>query len=172
MLRCAMRKAVRFLTTAFLLGIATTGVAQTTPTLKKITAFDLPGPGGKRFDYLTIDEDDHYLLSAHLAADQTYVIDLATNKVVATIADTPGAEGVEYVAELKKFYTSNAHDNTIGVVDLEQMKVFKKLKTEAKPDGSAYAAPFHKLYVSNERGKAEAVVDVTKDEIVKTLHFE
>jgi DNA-binding beta-propeller fold protein YncE len=91
---------------------------------------------------------------------------------VETIGDTPGAEGVEYVPELKKFYTSNAHDNTIGVVDLKQMKVIKKLKTEAKPDGSAYAAPFHKLYVSDERGKAEAIIDVTKDEIVKTLHFD
>jgi DNA-binding beta-propeller fold protein YncE len=141
-------------------------------TLKEVTKFDLPGPGGKRFDYLTIDPDDHYLISAHLAADQTYVIDLRTNKVVATVTDTPGAEGVEYVSELKKFYTSNAHDNTIGVVDLQQMKVVKKLKTEAKPDGSAYAAPFHKLYVSDERGKAEAIVAVTKDEIVKTLHFE
>jgi hypothetical protein len=142
------------------------------PTLKKVAEFDLPGPPGKRFDYLTIDADDHYLISAHLAADQTYVIDLATNKVVATITDTPGAEGVEYVAELKKFYTSNARDNTIGVVDLKQMKVIKKLKTEAKPDGSTYAAPFHKLYVSDERGKAEAIVDVTKDEILKTLHFD
>jgi hypothetical protein len=27
-------------------------------------------------------------------------------------ADTPGAEGLEYVPELKKFYTSNAGDNT------------------------------------------------------------
>ena len=142
------------------------------PTLKKVAEFDLPGPPGKRFDYLTIDADAHYLISAHLAADQTYVIDLATNKVVATITDTPGAEGVEYVAELKKFYTSNARDNTIGVVDFKQMKVIKKLKTEAKPDGSTYAAPFHKLYVSDERGKAEAIVDVTKDEILKTLHFD
>jgi DNA-binding beta-propeller fold protein YncE len=141
-------------------------------TLKQVAKFDLPGPGGKRFDYLTIAEDEHYLISAHLAADQTYVIDLGTNKVIATIVDTPGAEGVEYVPELKKFYTSNARDNTIGVVDLKQMKVIKKLKTEAKPDGSTYATPFHKLYVSDERGKAEAVVDVTKDEIVKTLHFE
>ncbi len=141
-------------------------------TLKQVATFDLPGPGGKRFDYLTIDADDHYLISAHLAAGQTYVIDLGTNKVVATIADTPSAEGVEYVPELKKFYTSNAHDNTIGVVDLKQMKVIKKLKTEAKPDGSTYAAPFHKLYVSDERGKVEAVVDVTKDEIIKTLHFD
>ncbi len=141
-------------------------------TLKQVAAFDLPGPGGKRFDYLTIDADDHYLISAHLAVGQTYVIDLRTNKVVATVTDTPGAEGVEYISELKKFYTSNAGDNTIGVVDLKQMKVVKKLKTEAKPDGSTYAAPFHKLYVSDERGKAEAVVDVTRDEIVKTLHFD
>src|SRR5437016_1596283 len=140
-------------------------------TLKQVSAFDLPGPPGKRFDYLTIDSDDHYLISAHLAAGRTYVIDVRTNKVVATVSDTPGAEGVEYVPELKKFYTSNAGDNTIGVVDMRQMKVVKKLRTEAKPDGSAYAAPFHKLYVSDERGKAEAIVDVTKDEIVKTLHF-
>lgn len=140
--------------------------------LKKIAEFDLSGPGGKRFDYLTIDPDDHYLLSAHLAARQTYVIDMRTNKVVATVADTPGAEGVEYIPELKKFYTSNAYDNTIGVVDLKTMKVVKKIPTESKPDGSAYAAPFHKLYVSDERGKAEAIVDVRGDTIVKTLHFD
>src|SRR5467141_5088544 len=141
-------------------------------TLKRITTFDLPGAGGKRFDYLTIDADDHYLISAHLAAGQTYVIDLRTNKVVATVTDTPGAEGVEYIPELKKFYTSNAGDNTIGIVDMKQMKVVKKLPTEKKPDGSTYAAPFHKLYVSDERGKAEAIVDVTKDEIIKTLRFD
>jgi DNA-binding beta-propeller fold protein YncE len=143
-----------------------------TTTLKKVTEFDLPGPPGKRFDYLTITPDDHYLLSAHLAAGQMYVIDLRTNKVVATVVDTPGAEGVEYIAELKKAYTSNAYDNTIGVVDLRQMKVIKKIPTAAKPDGSAYAAPFHKLYVSDERGKAEAIVDVRTDTIVKTLRFD
>jgi len=157
--------------------VAMTGAAKlpfptSGPTLKKVAEFDLPGPPGKRFDYLTIDPDDHYLISAHLAAKQTYVIDLGTNKVVATVTDTPGAEGVEYVPDLHKFYTSNAYDNTIGVVDLKQMKVIKKLKTEAKPDGSTYAAPFHKLYVSDERGKAEAIVDVNKDEIIKTLHFD
>ena len=140
-------------------------------TLKKIAEFDLPGPPGKRFDYLTIAPDDHYLLSAHLAARQMYVIELRTNKVVATVTDTPWVEGVEYVPELKKAYTSNAYDNTIGVVDLRQMKVIKKIPTEAKPDGSAYAAPFYKLYVSDERGKAEAILEVRTDNIVKTLHF-
>jgi DNA-binding beta-propeller fold protein YncE len=167
-----MRRSVLLFTAAFLLGIGATGLGQTGSTLKKITAFDLPGPAGKRFDYLTIDDDDQYLISAHLAAGQTYVIDLRTNRVVAVVTDTPGVEGVEYVPELKKFYTSNAHDDTIGVVDLKLMKVIKKLKTESKPDGSTYAAPFHKLYVSDERGKAEAIVDVQKDEIVGTLHFD
>lgn len=142
------------------------------PTLKKWAEFDLPGPPGKRFDYLTIDQEHHHLFSAHLAAGQTYVFDFRTNTVVATVRDTPGVEGVEYVPELEKLYTSNAGDDTIGVVDMRQMKVVKKLPTESKPDGSAYAAPFHKLYVSDERGKAEAIVDVERDKIVKTLHFE
>ena len=115
-------------------------------TLRKIKEYDLPGPPGKRFDYLTIDTDDGYLISAHLAANQTYVIDLHTDKVLATVTDTPGAEGVEYVPEFKKCYTSNAGDNTIGVVDMKQTKVVKKLKTESKPDGSTYAAPYHLTY--------------------------
>src|SRR5712675_2413786 len=140
-------------------------------TLKQIASFDLPGPAGKRFDYLTIDYEDHYLLSAHLAAGLLYVIDLRTNKVVKAIPGVPGVEGVEYVPGLKKVYTSDSGDNKIGVIDLKTMTVIKTLPTEAKPDGSAYAAPFHKLYVSDERGKAVAIVNVDKDEIVKTLKF-
>src|SRR5438445_1000049 len=167
-----MRKSILLFTAAFLLGISAAGLGQTGPTLKKITAFDLPGPAGKRFDYLTIDDDDQYLIAGHPDAGQSYVIDLPTNRIIAVVTDTPGVEGVEYVPELKKFYTSNAHDDTIGVVDLKLMKVIKKLKTESKPDGSTYAAPFHKLYVSDERGKAEAIVDVQKDEIVGTLQFD
>ncbi len=61
-------------------------------TLKKVGEFDLPGPTGKRFDYLTIDPEDHYLISAHLAAGQTYVIDLRSNKVVATHGKETGRQ--------------------------------------------------------------------------------
>jgi len=39
---------------------------------------------------LRLTRDDYYLFSTHLAAGQSYVIDLATNKVVATIASPPG----------------------------------------------------------------------------------
>ena len=140
--------------------------------LTQIATIDLPGPVGTRFDYLTIDRDDHYLLSAHLAAGLLYIIDLRTNKVLHAVNDVPGVEGVEYVSDLKKVYTSDWYENKIGVIDLEEFRVVKKIPTEAKPDGSTYAAPFHKLYVSDERGRAEAVIDVRTDQVVRTLHFD
>jgi YVTN family beta-propeller protein len=140
--------------------------------LKRVAAIELPGPSGLRFDYLTIDYDDHYLFCAHLGPGFLYVIDLRTNKLVKTITDLPGVEGVEYVPDLKKIYTSDWHEDKIGVIDLNTLQVIKKIPTESKPDGSAYAAPFHKLYVSDETARAVAIVDVTRDEIATTLRFD
>ncbi|PYX88629.1 MAG: hypothetical protein DMG68_07865 [Acidobacteria bacterium] len=155
----------------FLIFLLLTGIAAG-QALKQIAIIDLPGPAGKRFDYLTIDAEDGYLLSAHLGAGLLYVIDLKTNKLIKAIPDVPGVEGVEYVPELKRVYTSDWYENAIGVVDLRQMKVVRKIATAEKPDGSAYAPPFHKLYVSDERGKAEAILDVRDDKIIKTLKFQ
>jgi hypothetical protein len=62
--RPQLRKRSFLSAAVFLIGVAALGA-----TLKPITSFELPGPAGKRFDYLTIDYDDHYLLSAHLPRD-------------------------------------------------------------------------------------------------------
>jgi len=140
--------------------------------LKQVGSIELPGPKGKRFDYLTIDVSRHLLFSTHLGAGLLYAIDLRTKKVVKTFKNLPGIEGIELAPDVKKAYTSNWQENKIGVIDLQQMKLIKKIPTESKPDGIAYAAPFHKIYVSDERAKAEAVVDVTKDEVITTLHFD
>lgn len=139
--------------------------------LRQAGSIDVPGPKGKRFDYLTIDPEKHLLFSTHLGAGLLYVIDLNTNKLVKTFDDLPGIEGVELAPDAGKAYTSNWRENKIGVIDVGEMKLIKKLPTESKPDGITYAAPFHKIYVSDERARAEAVVDVTKDEVITTLHF-
>lgn len=140
--------------------------------LRRIAKIELPGPAGKRFDYLAIDYDDHYLFSSHLGAGTLYVIDLRTNTLVKAIPDVPGVEGVTYVADLKKVYASDWYEDKIAVIDVGTLAVIKKIPTESKPDGSAYAAPLHKLYVSDEHAHAVAVVDVTRDEIVKMLRFD
>jgi YVTN family beta-propeller protein len=152
------------------------GAAQSMPitgrTLRQVASIDLPGPPGRRFDYLTTDDEGRQLFSAHLAAGLLYVIDLQSNTVAATVPDVPGVEGVAYIGDGGKVYTSNWYENKIGVVDLSQMKVVKKIPTEDKPDGIAYAAPFHKAYVSDERAKAVAVIDTREDRVVTTLRFD
>jgi DNA-binding beta-propeller fold protein YncE len=140
-------------------------------TLSKVASIDLPGPKGERFDYLTMDDEDHYLLSSHLGPGILYVIDVKANKLIKAIPGVPGITGLEFVPELRKVYTSNWGEEKIGVVDLKAMAVIKRLATAAKPNGSTYAAPFRKVYVSDTLGKAVAVVDVDKDEIIKTLTF-
>jgi DNA-binding beta-propeller fold protein YncE len=140
--------------------------------LKNIAVIDLPGPKGQRFDYLTIDGEDRYLLSAHLGPGILYVVDMRTNHLVKAIPGLPGITGLEYVPGLHKVYTSNWGEEKIGVVDLRTMSVIKRLPTESKPNGIAYAEPFRKVYVVNTLGKAVSVIDVDKDEIVKVLRFD
>src|SRR5437764_3470656 len=155
----------------FLVLFAVISVCLSGQTLTKIAAIDLPGPKGQRFDYLTMDDEDGYLLSAHLGPGILYVVDVHTNKLIKAIPGVPGITGLEYVPGLRKVYTSDWGEEKIGVVDLRQMSVIKRLATAAKPNGSTYAAPFHKMYVADTLGKAVAIVDVEKDEIVKTLTF-
>jgi hypothetical protein len=132
-------------------------------TLKKVAAIDLPGPKGQRFDYLTMDDEDGYLLSAHLGPGILYVIDVRSNTLIKAIPGVPGITGLEYVPGLRKVYTSDWGEEKIGVVDLHKMDVIKRLPTAAKPNGSTYAAPYRKVYVSDTLGKAVAVVNVEKD---------
>jgi len=165
-LRATFALALAALFSPFFLGEAAAGV------LKRIDSIELPGPSGLRFDYLTIDYDDHYLFCAHLGAGILYVIDTRTNQLVKAIHNLPGIEGVEYAPDVKKVYTSDWHEDKIAVIDVKSLEIIKKIPTESKPDGSAYAAPFHKLYVSDERAKALAIVDVRNDEVVKTLRFD
>jgi DNA-binding beta-propeller fold protein YncE len=139
--------------------------------LKPIGVIDLPGPKGQRFDYLTMDDEDHYLLSAHLGAGILYVIDVRTNALVRAIHGVPGITGLEYVPGLHKVFTSDWGEQKIGVVDLRRMEVIKRLPTAEKPNGSTYAVDYRKVYVSDTNGKALAIIDVDTDVIVKTLQF-
>src|SRR5713226_2575451 len=75
--------------------------------LQKIAVIELPGPKGQRFDYLTVDPEDHYLLSAHLGPGILYVIDMRTNQLVKAIPGLPGITGLEFVPGIRKVYTSD-----------------------------------------------------------------
>ena len=130
--------------------------------LRQVATIDLPGPPGKRFDYLTFDDSSQYLFAAHLGAGLLHVIDVRVNAVARTVPGVPGVEGVAYIPEGRKVYTANWGENTVGVIDLDRFVVAKRLPTETKPDGIAYAAPFRKAYVSNERARASSIRGPTR----------
>lgn len=140
-------------------------------TLKLVKTINLPGPRGKRFDYLIVDPDSHRLFSSHLGAGVINVIDTRTDRLIKTIPHTPGVEGVMPAPDLGKLYASDWLENKIAVIDLHTLRIMKKIPTAAKPDGIAYAEPFHKIYVSDERGKVEAVIDAKRDVQIKEIHF-
>ena len=148
------------------LGLTLSGQA-----LKKVAVIELPDPKGERFDYLTMDQEDHYLLSAHLGPGILNVIDVRSNTLVNSVRGVPGITDLVYVPSLRKVYTSDWGEQRIGVIDLRSMKVLKRLPTAEKPNGSTYATPFQKVYVSDTIGKAVAIVDVDRDRVVKTLSF-
>jgi YVTN family beta-propeller protein len=153
-------------------GAGRQGAARTIEhTLKLVKTIELPGPGGKRFDYLIVDPASHLLFSSHLGAGVINVIDTRTDKLIKTIPDTPGVEGVMPAPDIGKLYASDWFENKIAVVDLHTLRVIKKIPTAAKPDGIAYAGPFHKIYVSDERGRVEAVIDARHDVQIKMIHF-
>jgi DNA-binding beta-propeller fold protein YncE len=162
-----IRQAVLLVSLAFIL--SGQAVSQT---LRQVGVIDLPGPKGQRFDYATLDDEDHYLLSAHLGPGILYVVDVRTNALVKAIAGVPGITGVEYIPGSHKAYTSDWGEQKIAVIDLRAMQVIKRLPTAKKPNGSVYAAEFHKVYVSDTLGKAVAVIAVDEDEIVKTLDLQ
>ena len=117
-----MRKGILLASALLTLTVSSRIPAQTShAALKKIAEFDLPGPPGKRFDYLTIDPDDHYLISAHLGAEQTYIIDHRTNKVVATVK-RPGSlawsrRAVECALDQAMRYTSEQRVKAVAISD-------------------------------------------------------
>src|SRR5215467_2884644 len=123
---------------ALLLFLCLSGQASA-QTLKRVATIDLPGPRGQRFDYLTMDYDDHYLLSAHLGPGILYVIDVRTNQLIKAIPRVPEITGLEYVPGLKKVYTSNRGETKVGVIDLKQMRVVARIPLTDKPNGSTYA---------------------------------
>ncbi len=73
---------------------ATSSCCANGQTLRQVAKFDLPGPEGKRFDYLTVDDEHHFLLSAHFGPGILYVIHLRSEKLVNAMPGYPGITGI------------------------------------------------------------------------------
>lgn len=106
-----------------------------TPTLKKAAAFDLPGPGGRRFDYLTIagnhgmtlDPERHRAFLSCEGNNLMTVFNLDTHAPVAFLNMAAGPDVIKFDPGLKRIY-AGCSSGAISVFQMDDPDHYRKLE--------------------------------------------
>jgi len=159
----ALMKARLVLIYAVLLLLIATGAhGQNYKSLKSVR---IGGEGG--WDYLSIDAKARKLYVTH--ASKIVVVDLAEDKVVGEIADTPGVHGLAIAPELGHGFSSNGAESRVSVIDLKTLMTLTKIETGENPDAILYEPTRSEVYAFNGRGKSATVIDAKIDKVVATV---
>lgn len=137
---------------------ATSRAARSSPVLRTVADYPLPGPA-VRFDYQSLDLGADRLYIAHMGAGAIVVFNVRTRQVEATIAGMPGVTGVWAVPALRRIYASVTRLHQVAVIDDSSLQVVARVGKVGFPDGIAYAPDQQKVYVSDESGGGELVID-------------
>ncbi|HMH22489.1 MAG TPA: YncE family protein [Puia sp.] len=162
-----MTKKIFSLAGLLFLLMATTRLSAQQYTLDK--KIPLPGDGG--YDYLSIDEVNNHLFVSH--GTSVNVVDLGTEKPIASIDGMKGVHGIAVVNEVNKGFISDGRDNSVVVFDLSTFKIITTIALSAKgPDAIMYD-PFSKMVLSfNGDNKNACVIDPKTMKEVGTVDLE
>jgi YVTN family beta-propeller protein len=152
---------------AFVCGSLAFGAEQET-SYKLIKRIPIGGQGG--WDYLTIDRDANRCYISH----QTHVVvfDIASQKVIGDINNTPGVHGIVIARRLNKGYISNGADNSVTVFDPKTLKETNRVKVGTKPDAMLYHSQTRRLFVFNGTSKDCSVIDANSEKVITTIPLE
>jgi YVTN family beta-propeller protein len=124
--------------------------------------------GDEGWDYLSVDEVNQNLFVSH--GSVVNVVDLKTDKTIATIQDTKGVHGIAIANDLNKAFISDGKDNAVSVVDLKTFELIGKIKIEGeKPDAILYDFFSHLVFTFNAKSNDATVVDAKTNKVVKTI---
>ena len=152
----------RTLLSFVLLALLQTAYGQNYKLLKSIP---IGGEGG--WDYFAIDANARKLYVTH--ASKIVIVDLAQDKVVGEIADTPGVHGFAVAPELGHGFSSNGAESRVSVVDLKTLKTIAKIETGENPDAILFEPTRSEVYAFNGRGKSATVIDAKNNQVVSTV---
>jgi YVTN family beta-propeller protein len=157
------KQLVLFIGVFFLLGPGARLHAQSYAFDKKIP---VPGDGG--YDYIAIDEVNNHLFVSH--GTSFNVIDLATEKPIASIDGMKGVHGIAIVNEVNKGFISDGKANAVVVVDLTSFKIIKTISLPSTDeDGIIYDPYSKKVFVFNGDSKNTCVIDINTLTLTKTI---
>ncbi|PWA03952.1 YncE family protein [Flavobacterium psychrotolerans] len=139
------------------------GYGQTYKLSKKINI-----TGDEGWDYLSVDEEAQHLFVSH--GSVVNVVDLKTDKTIATIPDTKGVHGIAIANDLNKAFISNGKENSISIINLNTFELIEKVKIEGvKPDAILYDQFSHKVFAYNAKSNDATVLDANSNKIIKTI---
>jgi len=143
--------------------------AQTTAQYKVVKRINVAGDGG--WDFLTVDEPNQHLFLSH--GTVVDVVDLKTDKTIATIPETKGVHGITIANDLNKGFISNGRDTSITVFDLKTFVTLEKVKIKGiSPDAILYDKFSHRVFSFNARSNDVTVLDAKTNKIIETIKFE
>src|SRR5437870_1253838 len=132
---------------------------------KFLKSIPIGGEGG--WDYLSIDAKARKLYVTQ--TNRIVVVDLAQDKVVGAIADTPGVHGFAIAPELGHGFSSNGAESRVSVIDLKTLKAITKIETGENPDAILYEPARSEVCAFNGRGKSATIIDAKIDKVVATV---
>jgi YVTN family beta-propeller protein len=137
--------------------------AQSYSVSKKIS---VPGDGG--WDYLAVDDVNQNLYVSH--GDAVNVIELKSDKTIATIPDTKGVHGIAIANDLNKAFITNGKDNSITIVDLKTFALIEKVAISGqKPDAVLYDKFSKKVFSFNGKSNDVTVLDAVTNKVIKSI---
>ncbi len=138
-------------------------ISQTYKVSKKIKIV-----GNEGWDYLAVDEVKQHLFVSH--GSVVNVVDLITDKTIATIVDTKGVHGIAIANDLNKAFITDGKDNAVKIVNLETFELIEKVTIEGqKPDAVLYDQFSHKVLTYNAKSNDATVLDAVTNKVLKTI---
>ena len=165
-----MSKASFFTTILFVVFSTFSSKAQTNSSNYKIANL-IHLDGNEGWDYLTVDDATDRLFVSHGSIVQ--VVDLKTNKLIATIKDLKGVHGIALANHLNKGFITNGRDSSVTVFNLRTYDVLAKISVTGKnPDALIYDKFSQRVFVYNGKTSNTTVIDAKTNNIIGTIKLE
>jgi DNA-binding beta-propeller fold protein YncE len=139
-------------------------------TVRPLGSISIPAPfriGRPFIDYMAISGGRLY--AGYASQGMVGVVDVGTNRSVATIDGMTRVHGVAIVPERKLGFASSSGDNVVGVFDLTTNKLVQKIPAGDDPDAIIYDEKLHLIYAADHDGKTGTLIDPVALKVVATI---
>jgi YVTN family beta-propeller protein len=146
----------------FLAAISVAALAQQYKITNRIS---FPGESG--WDYLFADSASRQLYVTH--GDRVEIIDLDSQKAIASITGLNRVHGVAIANDLNRGFISDGGANVVVIFDPKSHAELQRVRAGTNPDGILYDAPSKRVFAFNGGSQDATVIDGSTGKVAGTI---